>query len=133
MLYERILVPLKNDPGDEAVLGHATELARLGGSALVLAHVAHTHTRDAAAVLNEEAQRYLEQQAAAARAAGVKVQTIILDGEASEGICQAAAETDADLIVMGTHGHSQVRHFLLGSVTERVIRSSDRPVLLVRP
>lgn len=133
MLYARILVPLKKDPGDAAVLQHATEFARLAGARLILVHVAHTHSRDAAALLNREALDYLEEQAAPPRASGMEVDLQILDGEAAEGIGQAAAQTAADLIVMGSHGHSQVRHVLLGSVTERVIRSSTTPVLLVRP
>ena len=47
-------------------------------------------------------------------------------------IIQFAKETDADLIVMGTHGHSGLAHVLLGSVTEKVVRKAPCPVLTVR-
>lgn len=133
MEYRRILVPMKLDPGDANILVHAGALARLAGASVTLAHVAHTHSRDAAAVLNDEAEAYLEEQAAALRAQDLEVDVLVLDGEPSEGIRQAAERTGADLIVMGSHGHSQVRHVLLGSVTERVIRNGDTAVLLVRP
>jgi nucleotide-binding universal stress UspA family protein len=47
-------------------------------------------------------------------------------------IIQFAKEADADLIVMGTHGHSGLAHVLLGSVTEKVVRKAPCPVLTVR-
>ena len=47
-------------------------------------------------------------------------------------IIKYANETNADMIVMGTHGRTGLSHVLLGSVTERVIRTSDIPVLTVR-
>jgi nucleotide-binding universal stress UspA family protein len=49
-----------------------------------------------------------------------------------EAICQEAAELDVDLIVMASHGHSGMARLLLGSVAEHVLRSVDRPVLIVR-
>ena len=47
-------------------------------------------------------------------------------------IINSAKETNADMIVMGTHGRTGLSHVLLGSVAERVIRTSDIPVLTVR-
>ena len=44
-----------------------------------------------------------------------------------------AAEQQADLIVMGTHGRGPVAHMLLGSVTEKVVRKARCPVMTVRP
>jgi nucleotide-binding universal stress UspA family protein len=49
-----------------------------------------------------------------------------------EAICQEATALDVDLIVMASHGHSGIAHLLLGSVAEHVVRSADRPVLIVR-
>ena len=60
-----------------------------------------------------------------------KVET--LSGEPSDGILKQAEEMDADLIVLATHGRTGVSHLLIGSVAERVIRGSRRPVLVVRP
>jgi len=50
----------------------------------------------------------------------------------ADGILQLAAQTDADLIVMGTHGRSGLNRWMLGSVAERVLRESPVPVLTVR-
>jgi nucleotide-binding universal stress UspA family protein len=50
----------------------------------------------------------------------------------SEAICQEAKALDVDIIVMASHGHSGLARLFLGSVAERVLRSADRPVLIVR-
>lgn len=52
---------------------------------------------------------------------------------AHEAILEAVADVEADLLVMGTHGRSGVRHLLLGSVTEKVIRRAPCPTLVVPP
>ncbi|MGH7410598.1 MAG: universal stress protein [Candidatus Methylomirabilis sp.] len=50
----------------------------------------------------------------------------------SEAICQEAKALDVDIIVMASHGHSGLARLFLGSVAERVLRSADRPILIVR-
>jgi nucleotide-binding universal stress UspA family protein len=62
----------------------------------------------------------------------LKVTTAVREGTPFYEIIQYAKETDIDLIVMGTHGHSGLVHVLLGSVTERVVRKAPCPVLTVR-
>lgn len=131
--YERILAPLKDADGDEIVIKHATELARLSGGTVILSHVAHTHTRDSAAYLEEQARSWLEHHAETLRGQGIPVEVMVVEGEPAEGICQAAERTGASLIVMGSHRHGQVRHLLLGSVTEAVIRNCSTSVMVVRP
>lgn len=77
-----------------------------------------------------------EGQAIVSRAAesidDVPVETVVLRGNAYEQILNYADESDTDLIVMGTHGRTGVDRYLLGSVTEKVVRTSDVPVLTVR-
>jgi nucleotide-binding universal stress UspA family protein len=53
--------------------------------------------------------------------------------EAGRGIVQLASDLSADLIIVGTHGREGFTRFLLGSVSERVLRLSACPVLVVRP
>ena len=55
----------------------------------------------------------------------------ILFGRPAESIAGAAVEEDIDLIVMATHGHGGIKRFFFGSVTERVVRQADCPVLVV--
>ena len=64
---------------------------------------------------------------------GVAVQALVRDGIPVDTIPATAVELGADLIVMGTHGRVGTRHVLLGSIAERVVRTSPVPVLTVRP
>ncbi len=56
----------------------------------------------------------------------------IVHGHPAVQIVEAAEDLDADLIVMGSHGKGRLRHVFLGSVAERVLRKSRRPVLVSR-
>ena len=63
---------------------------------------------------------------------GKGVKTVLSEGSPSDAILRKADELDADLIVLGTHGHSGLRRLALGSVAETVVRQSHRSVLVVR-
>jgi len=64
---------------------------------------------------------------------GVPYETFVASGNAAPEILNLAAARKIDLIVMGTHGRTGVKHFLLGSVAERVVRESPVPVLTIHP
>lgn len=67
------------------------------------------------------------------REGGLNIQEAVLTAiSPAQAILSYATDHDIDLIVIGTHGRGAVAHFLLGSVTERVIRSAPCPVLTVR-
>jgi nucleotide-binding universal stress UspA family protein len=66
------------------------------------------------------------------RAGEVPVTTEVVTGSPSRQISEYATQKDCDVIVMGTHGRSGVDRWLLGSVAERVVRSSPVPVLTLR-
>lgn len=64
---------------------------------------------------------------------GIQVDTKIIRGvAASEGIIQIANEIGADLIIMGSHGHTGVKKMMLGSVAQNVLTQSPVPVLIVK-
>ena len=75
-------------------------------------------------VVLEEAQLYLE-------AYDLEIETMLKDGEPAEEILSTAKENDINLIAMGAYGHN-IREFLLGSITEHVMRSASCPVMLYR-
>jgi nucleotide-binding universal stress UspA family protein len=56
----------------------------------------------------------------------------VVEALPADGIQKVAREVGADLIVMGSHGRSGIRRLLLGSVTERILRESEVPVLVVK-
>ncbi|OGO52732.1 MAG: hypothetical protein A2V84_10365 [Chloroflexi bacterium RBG_16_70_13] len=66
------------------------------------------------------------------RAAGVRVNFLIWDGDPGESIVDAARSEQVDLIVVGSHGRGQVGRFLIGSVSDHVVRHAHCPVLVVR-
>jgi universal stress protein A len=56
----------------------------------------------------------------------------VRQGKGWDEICKAAAEEEADIIVMGSHGRTGLSHVLIGSVAETVVRHANCPVLVVR-
>jgi nucleotide-binding universal stress UspA family protein len=57
----------------------------------------------------------------------------VVMGDAAAEIVQGEARHQCDSVVMATHGHTGIKHLILGSVAERVVRESAVPVLTVRP
>ena len=140
---KRILVPLDFSVNSTRALDYARGLAAKFDAAIHLVHVCEvpsmiTGSMDAYALaytdwsqrLGEEAEAQLNREAA--RVTGLTVTTEILFGNAASSIIDAAGTNQADLIVMGTHGHGAVMHMVMGNVAERVVRGAPCPVLTVR-
>ena len=66
------------------------------------------------------------------RERGVSVSFLIWDGPAGEAIVEVARNEQVDLVVVGSHGRGVVGRFLVGSVSEHVVRHAPCPVLVVR-
>jgi nucleotide-binding universal stress UspA family protein len=79
----------------------------------------------------EETRNELE-RIAASNGKGVKYTTSVKHGHSVDEILRAIDEEKPDLVVMATHGRTGVRHIVLGSVAERIVRLSPVPVLTVR-
>ena len=69
----------------------------------------------------------------AGKTGGNPHEIFVATGNAAPEILNLTAEQDIDLLVMGTHGRTGLKHFLLGSVAERVVRESPVPVLTIHP
>lgn len=83
-------------------------------------------------VLQREGEELTQEIATELHNEGYKTATACKRGKPHRAICSYAADNDVGLIVMGTHGRSGVSRQLIGSVTEKVIRTSSTPVLTVR-
>lgn len=140
---KRILVPIDFSANSTRALDYACRLAVKFNAAIHLIHVCEvpsmiTASMDAYAIaytdwsqrLGEEAEVQLNREAA--RISDLKVTTEVLFGPPALSIIDAAASNQADLIVMGTHGHGAVMHMMMGNVAERVVRGAPCPVLTVR-
>jgi nucleotide-binding universal stress UspA family protein len=80
----------------------------------------------------DDAVSKIEALAARHRPGDVRISTRVAEGRAKVEILRMIDEMHADLVVMGTHGRSGLSHVLLGSVAERVVRTSPVPVMTVR-
>jgi nucleotide-binding universal stress UspA family protein/mono/diheme cytochrome c family protein len=140
---KKILVPTDFSANSEPALDYAVAMARKFDAAIHLLHVCEvpammTSSMDAYAIaytdwsqnLGDEAERALARLES--RFSGIPVSNEVLFGNPARCIITAAKTNDADLIVMGTHGHGPVMHLMMGNVAERVVRMSPVPVLTVR-
>jgi len=132
-MYEHILVPLKADPETRRSSSMPPDLRISPEAWVILAHVVHSHSREEAAFLETEARSKLQALGEELSKKGVRTDIHVGHGEPGEGIVEAIEHVGADLVVMGTHGHGNVRHLLVGSVTDEILRNTDVPVLLIRP
>jgi nucleotide-binding universal stress UspA family protein len=80
------------------------------------------------AIAHEQALRFAQRHLAEVPDVAVHVR----DGNTFAEILQAARDFNSDLIIMGTHGHTGVKHLVIGSVAEKVVRASNIPVMTVR-
>jgi nucleotide-binding universal stress UspA family protein len=139
----RILVPLDFSEYADAILEWAAHLAEEHKSTLILMHAYHLPVEfqqmegaylpaEFWTQVKTEAEKALEGHAAKLRSKGVSVETEVIEGYPATAIEEEALRQEADLIVIGTHGHTGLKHLLLGSVAERVVQKAPCPVLTVK-
>ena len=146
-MYETILIPTDGSSGTERAISNGLDVARQYDASVhalsvidiaELLEIGYSGDRsDFEAViepLEDEAKRAVEAVDTQARRmdGDVDVLTVVREGEPYETILAYADDIDADLIVMGTHGRHGLPRYLLGSTTERVVRTAEIPVLTVR-
>ena len=139
---KKVLVPCDFSDCSVAALAQAAALAKLTGGTLVLLHVIEpvtpgflmegTVSRQTQGLLRERAGHKLT-ALGKSQAGGVHLgRPLIKAGKPWEVIVATASKAGADLIVLGTHGYTGLKHAVLGSVAERVVRHAACPVLTVR-
>jgi nucleotide-binding universal stress UspA family protein len=142
-VIKKILSPTDFSETAAAAARKAEDLAKAVGAELLVVHVLNEPafalaegSGYAPPSVVEEYEAAMKQKlsafAEALRHAGTNVSAKVLRGTPHEAIATAAEAEGADLIVMGTHGRTGLSHLLLGSVAERVVRTSKTPVMTVR-
>lgn len=145
-VFSSIIVPLDGSPLAESVLPTVVELAKVLQASVVLFRAFELPAKayygredylpDYDALKNQvkdEAQAYLDNQVAALKAQGLeRVGALLREGAGPEEIIRCAKEQPDSLVAMCTHGRSGVKRWVLGSVTEKVVRHSGDPVLVMR-
>ena len=153
-MFNDILVPLDGSELSERALPIAQDLAQSFDGTIHLIHVISRENEYSAARgiesvmvaeleidtvrrLNEDrlnrGRKYVDQVGSQLSGAGAKVESYyaIKEGDAAQNIVDHVKVNHINLVVMTTHGHGGIRRLLVGSVTDRVIRSCEVPVLVV--
>lgn len=144
-MFSRILVGLDGSDYSLRALDFAIDLAKKYQSELVLVHVVmrqiyainppEAGILAGTAIVREletEGKTILAQGEEKVKAQGLPVEARLRQGVPAEELLRAAADEKADLMVLGSRGLSQVRAFLLGSVSDKVSHHAKCPTLIVR-
>lgn len=129
----------------EVALDRAIDLAERHESELALVHVMQPDAPVVASpgmvvippdyerLLREASRQALAKKADRARAAGVRVREVLETGRPARAVADAADELGADLVIVGTRGHTGFKHLMLGSIAEEIVRLAKPPVITVHP
>lgn len=141
-MYDRILIPTDGSEEARKAVDHGIDLAAALDASVHALFVVESRLAslpsDSMRQVDEreEWERYGEEvtdeAVADAEARGVSGVAAVERGTAHGEIGEYANENEIDCIVMGTHGRNGVQDVILGSVTERVVRTANVPVLTVR-
>ena len=131
-MFKKILLCIDLSPASESLMGCIGEMRRLGLEEIVLAHVIYVaNTPGLEVMLEEDARPFLEQQKANLEAHGFRVTIEMPFGLPAHTLAETAENHDVDLIMIGSHGRSIIGEAVLGSVSNKLLRLTRRPVLLV--
>lgn len=139
----KLVVAIDFGERTDRILAAARKTARATGAHVYLVHVAEPDpsfvgykagpevVRDQVAQEYREQHRQLQSYAEEMRAAGVDTTALLIQGPTAESILKEAADVEAELIIMGTHGRSAVFEIVVGGISHAVLRNTTIPVLLV--
>ena len=150
-MFKHILVPLDCSKVGEAALpvidqlcenlgpGIKVEITLLGIMTILRhwvvvgeASAPVSYTEDELNLIKQRVMNYLDKTTQSVECKGVTINTMVRMGNAAEEIHRVAEEIHADLIAMSTHGRSGLRRLAFGSITDKVLRETRIPVLMVR-
>ncbi|WP_458207968.1 universal stress protein [Haladaptatus sp. NG-SE-30] len=139
-MYENVLVPTDGSEGSDRAIELAIDLAKTYDAALHTLYVIDANTLSSGdefgsviSSLEESAQNAIDEVVEMAEEGGVRTtEAYFARGIPHKAILDYADDHDIEIIVMGTHGRTGLDRYLLGSVTEKVVRTADVPVLTAR-
>jgi nucleotide-binding universal stress UspA family protein len=141
--FKKIVVPVDFSRCSAKGLAYARALAKKFDAKLVLVHSVDLHAYNTnpeyslydfpplLAATEKAAREQMRELVYDTDWKGVKVENSVESGHAGDQVCRRAQEVGADLIVTATHGHTGLKHVLLGSTAEYVVRHAPCPVLVV--
>lgn len=139
---KRILMPTDFSDSGKTALMYAVAFADQFGAAVDLLHVvepvpsgallSYRPLEELKQSMRSDAEKHMEDLHGEWGDYAFPVNKIVVEGYPFVEIIKHARESNADMIVMGTHGRGAIAHMLLGSVAEKVVRKAPCPVLTVR-
>lgn len=135
--FRRILYATDFSAHSEATLPYAAALARAHNSQLLIVHVVVPEVLcmepPVTLSLREAAQRQMEDLQLSDQLEGVQHREIVTEGPIWDGISEIVDKEQVDLIIVGTHGRTGFRKFVMGSVAEEIFRQAPCPVMTIGP
>lgn len=144
-MFAKILYPTDFSEVSEKALGYIEQLKESGLKEVVLLHVMDTRGSDTVrpfiaseefevfkARMKTEKEKYIARVEETLKGMGLRVKTLIRSGGPVQEILKTESEEDVSMIVIGSHGMSNMEEILIGSVSEKVIRKCRRPVLVIK-
>lgn len=143
-MFRKILYPTDFSDGSHRVMDYLPQLKDAGAEEVIILHVVDTRLLHIPEIYKIVDMSLLgDKQVAAAKkkaadiakilkAEGFKTRISIVKGIPFQKILQTEQSEDVSLIIMGSHGTSNVKEMLLGSVVEKVVRKAKKPVMIVR-
>src|SRR6266508_2543401 len=139
---KRILVPVDFSDCSREGLNYAIWFANEFGAAITLLHASYLgynyssdgmvyDVRELQEAARQSADRQMQELVRTVNFGSVKIETILTSGSPELDICSFAKDHDVDLIITSTHGFTGLKHALIGSVAERVVRHAPCSVLVV--
>ena len=156
IVYKKILYPTDFSETAKLALSHVKAFKTLGGEEVILLHVIDERDIKKKDILSlllgvaglnksveefeselkeklvKKAKNKMENIKKELEDIGFKVRDMVVIGIPHEEIVEIAKNCDVDIIIMGSHGITNLKEILLGSVTENVIKKSNKPVLIIR-
>jgi len=140
---KRILVPTDFSEHAEDALKVAAKIAKKNDSEIIILHMLELPHQMNDAILGgasipetmlfmKKANEMLDEISSKPYLDGIKVTEIVKMDKPIHGITQVSKDYEVDLIIMGSHGSSGIEELLIGSNTEKVVRNSDIPVLVIK-
>jgi nucleotide-binding universal stress UspA family protein len=142
VMFKRIFVPTDFSACADEALAMGLELAKTFGAHVILAHACESPSTaymgmmatplDLITPVRDAAKEALAQSFEILKRRHEDSESMLAFGNVTIELLAAIERSRADLVVMGTHGRTGITHFLLGSVAEKIVRTSPVPVLTVR-
>jgi nucleotide-binding universal stress UspA family protein len=141
-MYDDILLPTDGSEGMAAAAKHAETLASNSDATIHVLSVVDTRNRFESPTSGLSMEAWIDAERDRADHAventvgllddDLPVKTAVVEGVPKTAILDYVEDNGMDMVVMGTHGRTGLDHYLIGSVTEKVVRRSPVPVVTVR-